>query len=99
VRADRCPDLADSQEACERRLLDTNNWQNPPDDNTLLRRILDEAEEKRPVFLTPTLAFGLYQDERGRTLLLPFARYVMPQAPRHDTRVPQGGAAPLHHKA
>lgn len=98
VRADRCPDLADSQEACERRLLDTINWQNPPDDNTLLRRILDEAEEKRPVFLTPTLAFGLYQDERGLTLLLPFARYVMSRAPRHGTRVPQSGAAPLHHK-
>ncbi|MGF6183198.1 hypothetical protein ABIB42_004251 [Massilia sp. UYP32] len=63
--------------SCERKLRDTINWQHPPNDTSKLSRILSAAE-KNIVFLTPTLAFGLYPDDRGRTWILPLARYVMP---------------------
>lgn len=77
VQASRCPNLATSHEFCERKLRDTINWQHPPNDTSKLSRILSAAE-KNIVFLTPTLAFGLYPDDRGRTWILPLARYVMP---------------------
>lgn len=96
VRADRCPDLATSHESCERKLLDTINWQHPPNNTSVLSRILFEAE-KNTVFLTPTLAFGLYPDDRGRTWILPLARYVMP--PKIGAQAGStAAAAPLFHR-
>lgn len=96
VRADRCPDLATSHESCERKLHDTINWQHPPNNTSVLSRILFEAE-KNIVFLTPTLAFGLYPDDRGRTWILPLARYVMP--PKIGAQAGStAAAAPLFHR-
>lgn len=74
VRIDQCPDVdAYENTACKARLQKTIRWHDTLSDENL--RILFRSAKDSIIFMTPTLAFGVFPAPGNRAFLSTLARY------------------------